>query len=189
MASSSRPGDPLSSSMHPAAELKRTVNSSVLLTSGALVLDEEPGAFVFGTLKNVMVLVWHKQATAEALVRLSHVVEKVRTEYPRGRSSVHVVVGGAAPPTEEAQEAFVRLATDPHLACLGVVFLGSGFWASGLRSNSTRITMQAGGKFVFRHHETIEELTEWLPEEHRTRTGVAVRPDTLVSVIKAFVAS
>jgi hypothetical protein len=133
-----------------------------------------------------MVLVWHKQATADALVRLSRVVENVRAEYPRGRSSVHVVIGGAAPPTDEAQAAFVRLASDPHLACLGVVFLGSGFWASGLRANSTRITVKSGAKAVFRHHETIEELTSWLPEEHEKRTGVKVRADTLISVIKAF---
>jgi hypothetical protein len=172
--------------MHPAAEVKRTATSSVLLTNGALVLDEEPGAFVFGTWRNVMVLVWHKQATADALVRLSRVVENVRAEYPRGRSSVHVVIGGAAPPTDEAQAAFVRLASDPHLACLGVVFLGSGFWASGLRANSTRITVKSGAKAVFRHHETIEELTSWLPEEHEKRTGVKVRADTLISVIKAF---
>ena len=186
MASSSVPANPLAPSVHVASELKQTVNSSVLLGAGALVLDEEPGAFVFGALKNIMVLVWLKQATADALVRLSHAVEKVRTEYPRGRSSVHVVVGGAAPPTIEAQEAFVRLAADAHLACLGVVFLGSGFWASGLRSNSTRLTMQSGGKFMFRHHETIEELAPWLPAEHEERTGVKVRADTLVSVIKAF---
>src|SRR5262245_35391445 len=116
MASSLRPENPCTPSMLPGSEPKRTSSPSVLLTNGALVLDEEPGAFVFGTWRNVMVLVWHKQATADALVRLSRVVEKVRAEYPSGRSSVHVVIGGAAPPTLEAQEAFVRLATDPHLA-------------------------------------------------------------------------
>jgi hypothetical protein len=46
--------------------------------------------------------------------------------------------------------------------------------------------VQSGGKFTFRHHETIEELAPWLPEEHQKRTGVKVRADTLVSVIKAF---
>jgi len=159
----------------------------LLTTSALVVLDHEPGAFVFAALKNVMVLVWHKQADADALARLGRAVEKVRAEYPRGRSSVHVVVRGAAPPTVEAQDAFVRLAADPHIACLAVVFLGSGFWASGLRSNSTRITKQAGGKFVFRHHETIEELEAWLPDEHEKRTGVTVRAPTLVAEINALV--
>jgi hypothetical protein len=166
--------------------LRQTTSSIVLRTHGAVVLDEEPGAFVFGTLKNVMVIVWHKQATAEALVRLSQVVAEVRAEYPQGRSSVHVVVQGAAPPTDEAQEAFVRLASDPHLVCLGVVFLGSGFWASALRANSTRMAVQSGGKAILRHHETIEELAEWVPEEHLKRTGVGVRGDALVAVTKAF---
>lgn len=165
----------------------REPDSLVLQANGATILDEDPGAFLFGAFKNMLVLVWRRQATAGALRRLSRVVDYMRTEYPQGRSSIHVVLEGAGAPTNEAQNVFVRLAAQAHLACVAAIFLGSGFWASALRSNSTGMTQKAGGNFKLKQHSSIEELGNWLPDEHFKRTGVRIRAENLCDVVRAFV--
>lgn len=159
----------------------------MLIAAGAKVVDREPGSFTIGVYKNVLVAVWYQQATGNALARLGQAIAELREQYPAGRSSIHVVAKGAPPPTPEAQEAFVRLAAQQDLACVAGVFLGSGFWASSLRSNGISITQEADAKFVMRQHDAIEPLADWLPEAHAKRTGVAIDGETLCRVVRAFV--
>ncbi len=159
----------------------------IILPYGAEVLDRQFGEYLFCAWHNISVVVWKRRATAEALERLGRAVASIRERHPSGRSSIHVVMDGAEPPTTEAESAFVELMMRNPLACVGVVFMGSGFMASRLRSTSTNMRLKARRSFELRHHARIDELGTWLPEEHRRLTGVKVHPDQLCSVVAASV--
>lgn len=165
----------------------RAPRSIVLRTSDAVILDEQPEWYVVGAFQNIVIVVWRSQATDEAVARLNKATDLIGAKYPRGRSSIHVVIGGTLPATPEAQKRFVELMRSANLACAAVIYLGTGFWASTLRSSTTQMAMRASRNFEFRHHQRIEEVGEWLPEKHCELTGVRVRPERLVSVVEAFV--
>ena len=174
-------------SLRPSTPGPREPQSLALRTRGALILDEEPGAFLFGAFKNVSVVVWRQQATADALRRLGIAVSYLDKSYPQGRSTIHIVMDGAEPPTPEAEEGFIQLMKGGNIACIGVVFLGNGFWASRLRSNSTSMVLQVAKQFELRQHGSIAELGGWLPIEHARRTGVKLSASELRDVVTAFV--
>jgi hypothetical protein len=69
----------------------------------------------------------------------------------------------------------------------GVVLLGSGFWASVLRSQSTAMRQRPDVDLPFRQYGSIEEVAAWLPGEHLKRTGVALDLRQLCRVIELFV--
>jgi len=157
----------------------------VLRTNDALILDEEPGWFLFGSYLNTSVVVWRRQANEEALRRFGLAIEGLQAKYPAGRSSIQVVVEGTRPATAGAQRAFAGLMSHSQLACAAAVYLGSGFWASTLLSSITTIAMRAARQLEFRQHRTIEEL-DWLAEKHSELTGVRLRSERLVAVVHAF---
>lgn len=165
----------------------RAPRSIVLRTNDALILDEQPEWYLVGAYQNVVTVVWRSQATDEAVARLDKATDAVGAKYPRGRSSIHVIIGGTLPATPEAQTRFVDLMRTSNLACVAAIYMGTGFWASTLRSNTTQMAMRASRTFEFRHHQRIEEVGEWLPEKHQEITGVRIRPERLVRVVEAFV--
>jgi hypothetical protein len=168
------------------APLARSPRSIVLRTNDAVILDEEPDWFVMGAFLNVSIVVWRRQPNEAALHRLGLAVEGLRAKYPQGRSSIHVVVEGTRPATPEAQSAFVTLMGQAELACAAGIYLGSGFWASSLRSSSTTMAMRVTRPLEFRQHRAIAEVGEWLPAKHLELTGVRLRPARLIAVVEAF---
>lgn len=165
----------------------RAPRSIVLRTNDAQILDEQPEWYLVGAVQNIVTVVWRSQATDEAVARLNKATDLIGAKYPCGRSSIHVVVGGTLPATPEAQKRFVELMRSANIACAAAIYLGTGFWASTLRSSTTQMAMRASRNFEFRHHQRIEEVGEWLPEKHYEITGVRIRPERLVSVVEAFV--
>jgi hypothetical protein len=158
----------------------------VLRTNDALILDEEPDWFLVGAYQNISIVVWRRQANQESLRRLKLASEVLRAKYPNGRSTIHVVVEGTQPATPEAQATFVSLMGQSELACAAAIYLGSGFWASSLLSNSTKMAMRVTRPFEFRQHRAIEEVGDWLPTKHFEATGVRLRSERLSSVVAAF---
>ncbi|MET0342218.1 MAG: hypothetical protein ABW252_14535 [Polyangiales bacterium] len=68
---------------------------------------------------------------------------------------------------------------EPFIACVGVVLLGSGFWASAMRNMVIGLWLLVRTPFEYRMHGRVEELFEWLPAAHETRTGVVITPTEL----------
>lgn len=164
----------------------RKPRSIVLRTNDGQILDEEPGWFLMGAFHNVSIVVWRRQPNEEALLRLERAVDVLRSKYPQGRSSIHVVIEGTRPATPEAQRTFVDLMGQSGLACAAGIYLGSGFWASSLLSSSTTMAMRVKRPLEFRQHRSIEEVGDWLPIKHLELTGVRMRPERLVAVVEAF---
>jgi hypothetical protein len=96
---------------------------------------------------------------------------------------VHWIVQGVGLPTPEAREGLRELAhrDGDHIACVGVVLRGDGFWASALRSALSGILL-VGPKspFPLRLYGSGEELASWLPVEHVRRTQTPLDAATLI---------
>jgi hypothetical protein len=151
-------------------------------------LDWESGAFVFGGWKNVLVAVWRSQATLLNVARLANISDTTR--WPGRRSSVHVIQDGAGLPTPEARAAFVALMkrNKDSLGCVAIVIAGTGFWSGALRSAMTGLRLLAPRSFDFRVAGSSEDLVQWLPSMHEEKTGVALVPSRLQSVLDTAVA-
>ncbi len=154
-------------------------------TSELTILDSEPEAFLFSAWQNVTIIVWLRQATGADVARLTKVTESVVAAYPQGISNIHLIARGAAIPTPDARDGFVALmkTIERQLACVAVVLEGRGVVASALRNAIVGIRMLAPRTCAFRMHGNVEDVVRWLPEEHRTRTGVALDPAALASAL------
>ena len=154
------------------------------------MLDSEPGAFIFGSWRNVFIGVWESQATTAAVDRMIRATAPLNELYPGGRSTIHYVAHGAGLPTAEVRNHFVDALKNnaENLACVAVVVVGTGFWTSALRSFVTGLRWLSPRSFDFRMNKTSEEVAKWLPVEHAKRTGVELDRRRLVQVIEAWAA-
>ena len=155
-----------------------------------MVLDTEPGAFIFGSWKNVFVGVWESQATIPAVERMVRATNALNDLYPSGRSTIHIVAHGAGLPTADVRTYFVDALKKnaEQLACVAVVVGGTGFWTSALRSFVTGLRWLAPRSFDFRMCTTIEEVAKWLPAEHGKRTGIDLDARRLLQVLDGWAA-
>jgi hypothetical protein len=142
-----------------------------------LLRDHESGKFSFFTWQNTTIIVWLSQADGEATTRLMTFTDALVKARPEGFSNIHLVAGGAPLPTREAREAFgemmERYATT--LACVATVFEGDGFWASAMRGMSTQIQIDTPPPYPSRIFSELEEVADWVPDEHFRRTGVRIQ--------------
>ena len=152
-----------------------------------IVHDAEPGAFLFGSWKNVVIAVWESQATASAVERLAKVVEIVAKTHPE-RSNIHFIANGAALPEADVRAKFVALMKQnaAHLAHVVVVYGGSGFWASAFRSFVTGMRWVAPKSVDVQLVATIEEAARKLPPVHFERTRVELDPRRLLKVLEEW---
>jgi len=146
------------------------------------VTDAQPGAWSFGVWQNFVIGVWSARATAEAVGSLGRTARSFKEKY----TSLHIIKTGAALPTADGRAALVELLKERtgKLACITVVLLGSGFWASAVQSMITGLHMVApSGSTKLRIYDTIEDAVAWLAKEHGTLTGVDVNASDLRSVL------
>jgi hypothetical protein len=148
------------------------------LDDDPIIHDAEPGAFLFGSWKNVVVAIWESQATAPGVERMAKVIRAVAETRPGTRSNIHIIMDGAALPEAHTRAKFVELMkqNDGQVACIAVVAGGTGFWASAFRSFITGLRWLAPRSYDLRLHGTLEEVVRWLPPEHLRRTGVKLDP-------------
>jgi hypothetical protein len=151
------------------------------------VLDSEPGAFLFGVWKNILVAVWRSQATGPAVERLAKATDAVAARRPGPRSNVHLIASGAGLPTAEARAAFVTLMkrNAESLACVAIVIDGTGFWSGALRAALSGIHVLSPRSFDFRLLGATEDVVRWLPAAHERKTGVPVDAQLLRVVLEA----
>jgi hypothetical protein len=179
-----RPTAGAGTTIRPAARVGAALASGRPV-DGFIVLDSEPGRFVFGAWKNVLVIVWKSQATAKSVARFSKTSDMMAARWPGCRSNVHVIQDGAALPTSEARAGFLTLMkrNRESLACIAIVIAGNGFWSGALRSAMTGLRMLAPRSFAFRVVGSSEDVVQWLPAAHEAKTGVSLDPRRLKAVL------
>ena len=140
---------------------------------------------LIATWMNVSIIVWATTATVAMCQKLDEVSAPITRAHPEGGSAVHIVLGSAPLPGPEARQVLgdltKRYAT--HLACVGTVMEGTGFWASALQSLIISIHALANRTFKSRATTSIPEIAAWLPPHHAKRTGVMLSPRELERVL------
>ena len=151
-----------------------------------ICLDFEPGQYAFFAWQNVLICVWPTAATGAAVERWGSHVRELLKQHPKGESHIHIVKAGAPVPTADARAGFVGLMHEfeHNLAAAAVCLLGSGFWASAISAAITGMRMLAPRSFEMHIHRDLESVGEWLPDEHHRHTGVVLRPDDLLAVLR-----
>ena len=92
---------------------------------------------------------------------------------------VHLVKVRLSIPDESARTAMVRTMKARSVTSVGMVVEASGFVMGMLRSVITSVRLLSEGRFEYRIFANIDELSEWLPDEHRERTGVTLDKERL----------
>jgi hypothetical protein len=140
------------------------------------ILAYQPGHYVFALWHNITIIYWMQQANGLAVTRLQAVTAEVVQAYPEGFSNIHLVREGAGVPDADARHGFnVMMERYPNaLACVAIVLMGAGFWASALQSVITGLLMVAPRSFLLRFAGRPLDVITWLPREHAKRTGEEV---------------
>jgi len=141
------------------------------------VLDQGPG-YVFSAHHNVLIACWTTQGTAPLIATFGRTLAAFVARHPGGVSAVHVIAAGLPLATAEAREALSALMKQHggHLACVGTVLEGTGFWASATRGVIVGIQLVAPNSLSMRTCAKVSELVAWLPKPHAQRTGTALEP-------------
>jgi hypothetical protein len=153
------------------------------------IVAYQHGHYVVGVWRNLTIVYWMAQANGVAVRRLQAITEQVVKDHTSGFSNVHIVREGAGLPDAEARQGF-SVMTDRYahdIACVGVVFMGAGFWASAMQSVITGITMLVPRAFTIRFARHPAELRTWLPAEHNRRTGAEIDAVGLAAAIDEVV--
>lgn len=154
----------------------------------ATLLDHEPGRCYMGYFRNLSLVVWAGGADGAAVLRVRKLSHHLIKAYPDGHSNITFVLGGVAPPTEDARQAFAYIfngkASD--LRCMAVILEGDGFWASALRSTVTSLRQASSSQFAVRLFNTPDAILDWFPAEHAERTGVVINGPDLKAVMRSW---
>lgn len=146
------------------------------------------GHYVFGSWKNVLITYWQHQANGEAIKQLVAVCDELLQAHPAGVSIVHLVREGAGIPDADAREGLARMGDRfaNETACLAVVLMGAGFWASALQSVITGIRLIAPPRpSIMRFSRDPEALESWFAQEHQRRSGVRIEPAVLTALLRS----
>lgn len=156
--------------------------------SDFVLVDEEPGTFVFVTYANVNIYVWVDSATGPIADRLEQHVARQVPQSPNGLSTVHVMTDTAGPPTPDARRGFAETALrwEKSIRCVSLVIERQGFWGSALRSAVTGIQMLLKRvDYPVEVHASIGETAAWLPSRHHARSGIKLDPAGLLKALQS----
>lgn len=145
-----------------------------------------PGHYVFGAWKNVLITYWQHQANGASVKELVGVCEELVKAHPDGISIIHLVREGAGLPDAAAREGLARMGDRfaNETACLAIVLMGAGFWASALQSVLTGIRLIAPPRpSLMRFARDLKELESWFAQEHLRRSGVRIDPPALTAML------
>jgi hypothetical protein len=138
----------------------------------------EGEGYLFTAHHNVLISCWTAQGTAPLIEKLGNALGAFIALHPEGVSNVHVIAAGLPLATNEARDALAALMKvhGAHVACVGTVLEGSGFWASATRGVIVGLQLMARNMFAMRTCATVSELVDWLPKPHAGRTGITLEP-------------
>jgi hypothetical protein len=150
------------------------------------LLVEEPGVVLARGWRNLAIVVWTGQATGPAAALIGQMLDRPEARGMR-QSYIHVIHNKRPLPDAAARREFVQMMKNRarELACIGVVVLGSGFWASAMRNAVIGMRVFAPSSFDFRVFGSCEEVADWLPAAHERLTGVAIPENALTQWLSA----
>lgn len=146
----------------------------------------EPNRYVMGRYLNVTLIYWIAQATGPAVDQLQDFTRGVAQRFPSGFSNIQLVKEGAPLPDSQARSGFGAM-MDEHakqMACVAVVLMGGGFWASALQGVGTGLRMLSPRTFQMRFVRSPDELRPWFCFEHTQKTRVFVDHGRLSNAIE-----
>lgn len=148
-------------------------------------LAEMPGVVSVRGWRNLTICIWTGQATGPAAQLVKTTIDRPQTQGVR-QSFVHVINENLPLPDSASRSIFMTLMKEraDDLACVAVVVLGSGFWASAMRNAVIGMRVFAPRNFDFRVFGSCDEVVLWLPAAHEKHTGVALPPDALAQWLK-----
>jgi hypothetical protein len=154
-------------------------------TNELQVLDEQPDRFAFFGWNNITIATWSGPPDAQAVTRLARVGERRLREVSTPLTDVHLVLGKITFPDAATREVLIAESRKaaPHLGTVAVVVGGEGFWASAIRGFITGVHVLVPGHFQLRLFGRVDELVDWLPAAHESKTGVSVPKEQLRAVL------
>lgn len=154
-----------------------------------VIAAQAPGHYVFGSWSNVLIAYWQHQADGASIKHLVSVCDELVKAHPHGISIIHMVREGAGLPDAAAREGLARMGDRfaHETACLAVVLMGAGFWASALQSVITGIRLIAPPRpSLMRFARDLDELESWFAQEHLRRSGTRLEPAKLTALLRSL---
>jgi hypothetical protein len=145
-----------------------------------MLLGELPGVVSVRGCKNLAIAIWSGQATGPSAELVVQALDRPELRGTR-QSFVHVIHDQLPLPDSAARDVFMRTMKGraKDLACVAIVVLGSGFWASAMRNAVIGMRVFAPRGFEFRVFGSCDEVIAWLPDVHAKETGVVIAPADL----------
>lgn len=149
------------------------------------VLAFEPQHYVMSRWHNITIIYWMNQATGPAVSLLSDLTRRFAQQHTEGFSNIHIVKEGAPLPDAEARGGFAAMMEEhaKSMACVAIVLMGGGFWASALQGIGTSLRMITPRTYMMRFARSPDELRTWLPHEHSRRTRQLVDGTSLSNAV------
>lgn len=162
-----------------ARELNVTDGFSALLASDA--------DHAVGTWNDYFIVIWRNETKMEAVEGMTKLFDEFAGQHPDGVGFVTIVERNAPLPPGSVRDALARfLGQATTIKGSGVVFEGSGFRASAVRSVVTGLTMLAKQPFPHKVFATVEQVTTWLVEEINRAMGSSTGADELLDGIRTL---
>ena len=163
-------------SLHPAA-----------LGAGDFALEAHvPGRYVAATTRDIVAFHWVGDAERSAIQLLEQLLDRQTASRTKPASALHIVHPRVGLPNAEVRGALISLleAYARTMGCVGVALLGTGFWASAMRSALTGIRMIVPmGALPMRFAQDVDELLPWFCATHQERSGHALHPASIQAVL------
>jgi hypothetical protein len=156
-----------------------------------LAVLESDGEALVGLWRNVLVLAFRDQPTAEGLRRMGAVQRDVAARFPGGYAALAMLPMVRRPAmTRELREEAERLTSSspPELRAVAEVIDGKGFLAATLRSVATSMVMLTRPAWPMRVFAGVEPAAAWLAT-WVDREARASAPRRLVEAIRGSLAT
>ncbi|HKO94476.1 MAG TPA: hypothetical protein VJU61_25155 [Polyangiaceae bacterium] len=157
------------------------------LPKGDFALEAHvPGRYVAATAGDIVAFHWVGDAERSAIQQLELLLEKQTASRTKPASALHIVHPRVGLPNAEVRGALISLLEGyaRTMGCVGVALLGTGFWASAMRSALTGIRMIVPmGALPMRFAQDVDELLPWFCATHQERTGRALHPASIQAVL------
>jgi hypothetical protein len=121
--------------------------------------------------------VWKVETVVSAVEQLRDILHSLAASQPSKKVGVLTIIAADAPlPSTEARSALVNLfrGSAEMVVCSAVVFEGSGFRASAVRSVATGLALLARQPFPHRIFSNTRGAFEWTDSEMERDTGISL---------------
>jgi hypothetical protein len=163
----------------------RPSHAALGVTDLVLLAAHVPGRYVAATVRDVVAFYWVGDAERNAMQFLAQLLDKQTAGRTKQASALHVVHERVALPDADVRGELMAMLQDYTgvTGCVGVVLLGTGFWASAMRSALTGVRMIATGAPPMKFAQSVEEIMPWFCTTHEERTGSTLQPSQLTSAL------